>query len=714
MNLLARLFVVGAGLLAMAGSSRASDLAPAGQPPATIIPATGPRTMIPAGRHEAFRAYCTTGAGARAFARLREDLDRDFLVRPLPADPLTYGDPTPARRTSEQVDRWRDVQDLCGLVSGVAEAATLCWIVTGEERYLTKAREYLVGACRWRLDPDWRSGPVPGATDIEYNDEGHFRLWRKLPLVYDQIRGQLSPEERRLVLAHFAARGTRSAAWIEREGNISQVRRNSIEADLSSHPVRFMPMTGLAGLALWDDLPEARTWWAFAERFYRDQFPPFGGDDGGWAEGVAYWRGTIEHATFQDALLALGDPGAYASPFWRNSPYFCVYNVQPYLATSFGDLSNAGKFNFESATAEYLLHVARVQGDGWLRAYAELCADTRPTPAEAGLRGLDRRYPTAAEFLVRNFIASDRPLPARRSLAGLPPVRWFRDVGWVSMHTALGRPEDDIHVTFVSSPFGSFSHSHAHQNGFVLNAYGAGLAINSGFREWHNSPHHEQWVRQTRSKNALLIDGVGQQPKSKAAKGRILRVDEQPRYTWTTGDATAAYAAAQPPGRVRSVLRDLVLVDGRYLVVRDQVKLAGTGRISWLLHTERELVWQADAARAFTRNGPAALTTKLAGPPTWEATVTTGFPVAVDPKYVTPGQINYPSSGEWNLQQYHLEARTPAAAEHLIYAVLWPEKGGTAPAALDTAVLGDGTLVVKRPDGRTDRLRFSADSLVLE
>jgi hypothetical protein len=714
MNVLSRLLLVGASLLATTLPSRASSLPPAAQPGATLVPATGPRTMIPAGRHEAFRAYCTTGEGARAFARLKEDLDREYLARPLPAEPVTYGDPTPSRRTSEQVDRWRDVQDLCGLVSGVAEAATLCWIVTGEERYLAKAREYLVGACRWTLAPDWRSGPVPGATDIEYNDEGHFRLWRKLPLVYDQIRGQLTPEERRLVLAHFATRGAHSAAWIEREGSISQIRRNSIEADLSSHPVRFMPMTGLAGLALWDDLPEARAWWSFAERFYRDQFPPFGGDDGGWAEGVAYWRGTIEHASFQDALLALGDPGAYASPFWRNSPYFCVYHVQPYLATSFGDLSNAGKFNLESATAEYLRHVARVQGDGWLRSYAELCTDTRPSPAEAGLRGLDRRYPTAAEFLVRNFLAADRPLPERRPLAGLPSARWFRDVGWVSLHTALGRPDDDIHVTFVASPFGSFSHSHAHQNGFVLNAYGAGLAVNSGFREWHNSPHHDQWVRQTKSKNALLIDGVGQKPKSKAATGRVLRLVEQPRYTWTTGDATAAYAAAQPAGRVRAVRRDLVLVDRRYVVVRDQVALADAGRISWLLHTERELVWQADATLAFTRNGPAALTTKLVGPSVWEATVTTGFPVAVDPKYVTPGRINYVSTGEWNLQQNHLEARTPAATEHVIHAVLWPEKGGIAPAALDAEVLGDGTLVVRRPDGRTDRLRFAGDSLVLE
>ena len=29
------------------------------------------------------------------------------------------------------------------------------------------------------------------------------------------------------------------------------------------------------------------------------------GDDGGWGEGSSYWRGTFEHAAFQDTLLAL-------------------------------------------------------------------------------------------------------------------------------------------------------------------------------------------------------------------------------------------------------------------------------------------------------------------------------------------------------------------------------------------------------------------------
>ncbi len=62
------------------------------------IPAQAPRTLVPAGREEAFRAYVTRGDGAAAFARIKADFDRDWIDYPFPDEPLTYGDPSPSRR----------------------------------------------------------------------------------------------------------------------------------------------------------------------------------------------------------------------------------------------------------------------------------------------------------------------------------------------------------------------------------------------------------------------------------------------------------------------------------------------------------------------------------------------------------------------------------------------------------------------------------------
>jgi hypothetical protein len=503
---------------------------------------------------------------------------------------------------------------------------------------------------------------------------------------------------------------------VKKQGDIARIRRNTIEgADLSSHPIRFMPMTGLAGLALWDDLPEARDWWAFSYAFYRDQFSPWGGDDGGWGEGSAYWRGTFEHATFQDALVALGDPLAYSSPFWKNSPYFCLYNVQPYLHTIFGDASNAGRFNLDPATADYFEYMARVQHNGHFLSYAALCTDRRPRPIDKGLAGLDRGYPIAAEFLVRNFAVAGKPIPAARPLAELPPHRYFADVGWVSLHRALGRPEEDIHLTFRASPYGSFSHSHADQLGFILNAYGEGLAINSAYREYHNSPHHEQWTRQSRSKNVLLIDGVGQLAKSKKSIGKITRFESHPRAIWTTGDATAAYQAAQPaPDRVRRVTRDVVFVDQRYLILRDRVVLASPGKISWLLHAEEHLAWDSASATAAIRGreGKATLTVRLLCPEAaMQAFVTNEFPIPVDPKYTKSAGSPY-ITGSWH-NQAHLTAETATAAtDFTIFSVLWPE-AGTKPVAPSVSLLTDGSLLVGRPDGTTDTVSVNDRALTI-
>ena len=691
--------------------------------PASIIPATAPRTLVLAGRADAFRAYCTTGDGAKAFAKIRADFDRDFAHFVVPPEPVTYGDPSPSRRSSDMADIWRAQQDVCGRIAGVAEAATLCWLVTGEEKYFAKARDILLAVSQWHFAPDWKSGAVPGAADIHYNDEAHFRLWRKLPLVYDQLRVKLTSDEKRAILAHFRIRGTRSAGWIEKQGNISKLRRNSLEPSPSSHAVRFMPMTGLAALALWDDLPEAREWWWFAYVFYRDQFSPFGGDDGGWSEGNAYWRGTFEHAAFQDALLALGDPLAYASPFWRNSPFFCLYNVQPYLHTIFGDASNAGRFNLEPTTADYFEHMARVQQNGFFRSYAELCTDQRPRPIEKGLAGLDRVYPTAAEFLVRNFIASGKPLPPARALSALPPHRIFADVGLVSMHSALGQPDKDIHVTFKSSPYGSFSHSHADQNGFIINAYGEGLAINSAYREYHNSPHHEQWTRQTRSKNTLLIDGVGQLAKSKKSTGKITRFEQTSRTVWTTGDATAAYQAAQKEkDRVQRVTRDLVFIDQRYVVTRDRVVLATPGKLSWLLHGERLIGWSDLRQMAFVENTRAMLEVKLLAPGvTWRASVTNEFPVPVDPKYTSGEAGASYVTASWHNQAHFTAESAEPAREFTVYAILWPQAGNRLPNGpiaktdlVDAHLDASGALVIRRPGGKVDTLILTDSELTLK
>ena len=680
----------------------------AGSDPFRHVPEAAPRTWVLSGQEEAFRAFSLDGPGKPYFTRLRSDFDRHWMDWPFPDEPETYGDPDPRKRTSAMVDQWRGMQDLTGRVTGVAEAATLLWIVTGEEKYLSRAKEFLLKATLW--DP-------LGSTGIDYNDEAHFRLFRKLPAVYDQIRSELSSTEREQVLRHFQARGRRNHELILEKG-VAELKRNSVEREPSSHSVRFMPMTGLAALALWDDLPEAREWWDFVYTWYLDSFTPWGGDDGGWAEGTAYWRGVYEHAVFQDALYAMGDPVAYNQPFWKNTGYFQVYFVQPYLATGFGDLSNAGQFNMEPGVKHFLEHLGKVTDNGHFLSWTGLYADNRPLPPELGMQDLYRVYPTAAEYWIREYIASREPAPDPEPLSGLPDARHFRGVGWVSMHSALGRPEEDIMLSFKSSPYGSFSHSHADQNSFILNAYGEQLAINAGYREYHRSQMHKYYTRQTLSKNNILINLRGQEVQDKNATGRIVRFGTGERFVWTTGEAAVAFNTLQPEtDSVQRALRDVVFVDKRYFLIRDHVVLDRSGRVDWLLHARNPITFhEVDGSVVIERNGVYLLGRIQAPGNDLRMRSGTGFPVEVDPKYrdlafiQTQAYLREPA-----VDQAHFQANTAEDKEdHVIFAVLWPTREKTDATALQVRVIDRETLVIERPDGIVDRIRLNDKTLDLE
>ena len=128
-------------------------------------------------------------------------------------------------------------------------------------------------------------------------------------------------------------------------------------------------------------------------------------------------------------------------------------------------------------------------------------------------------------------------------------VKWFRDIDWVAMHHRMDDPDEHI-MLLAKSRYGSMSHSHGDQNGFLLHAYGEPLAI-----EWilhrFGSTMHMNWRRQTRSTNNILIDGHGQYAgKDKVlcieASGKVEQVDTSPGYGYTRMNATQAYLENVP------------------------------------------------------------------------------------------------------------------------------------------------------------------------
>ncbi|MGJ8654621.1 MAG: heparinase II/III domain-containing protein [Opitutaceae bacterium] len=673
---------------------------------AQSLPDQAPRTWILPDQDAVFKEFCLTGAGAENYALIKADFDELWLDSPFPEEPQKYGDPDPRKRTSAKADLWRDAQDTCGQVASVAATSALLWRVTGEDKYFEKAREFILKAAAW---------DNAGATDIFYNDEAHFRLWRKLPMAYDQIRTQLSEEDRSKIIPSFALRGERSAFWIKKS-RTATLKKNSLEVIPSSHPVRFMAMTGMSGLALYDDIPEARSWFNFAYTWYKESFTPWGGDDGGWAEGVAYWRGVYEHAIFQDALLLLGDSEAYSTPFWKNTGYYQVYFTQPYGATQFGDLSRSGKFNMEPNVKHFMDHLGRVTGNGDFISWAAQYNDPEKLPTEKGLKEIDREYPTSTEYLIRDFIASRLPEVKATNLADLPGSRYFKDIGWVGMHSALGDPENDIHLSFKSSPYGSISHSHADQNAFILNAWGKGLAINSGYREFHRSMQHKYYTRETKSKNAVLIDLRGQAVQNENSTGKITNYESGERYSRATGEAATAYQFLQPRIKINQAQRDIIFIDKRYFIIRDIIKTSKPTMATWMLHAVNPMSVDTDSQKVLIENDGVYLATQLTssegqfGFRQWHK-----FEIPVDPKYADENHPDFPSYlTEANVEQSHLAADSVNFSESFtIDAVLWPTKNSEDLEALSIKTEGD-TVIVTRPDGGIDKISISTTGVRID
>jgi hypothetical protein len=251
--------------------------------------------------------------------------------------------------------------------------------------------------------------------------------------------------------------------------------------------------------------------------------------------------------------------------------------------------------------------------------------------------------------------------------AAPPPVedrmRWFKGVGWVAIQTHMADPDNHIQFVMKSSPLGSISHSHGDQNAFCLAAFGEDLAIQSGHYVAFNSSMHQDWRRQTRSKNAILIDGKGQyagkdKAQAMSAAGRIVTAEQRHDHIYIQGDATAAYRGPCP--EVSRVVRDVYFVHDSYFVIVDTIEAADPVSIDWLLHAQRAMRLGSDT---FQYTGEKAAFSgefiwSSSGPPALSQEE--GFPG------VDPGEI------EGLDRSWCLTARFPKSSRHSIATLLVP------------------------------------------
>lgn len=607
------------------------------------IPQSHPRLLLTKNDIPQLRSFVAQFRATPDGGNLWKKISIDTGLNP-PAEPEAL--PEKKQANNPNIAKlWRIGYETANDAGNTAWRYALMYQISGEEKYGREAARWLLALADWQSD----------RKALRNNDEQFIQATRPMIFAYDWAYDALTLTERKTIEKTLLAR---IELLNEDQRRLFSLTKPTAPSSSLSHPMRFISTVGQGGLALYHEQKDAQPLLAWTYEYYNRQFPVWGGQDGGWAEGLDYWAsGLTQHLRFLDGMSQLGFDDPLKRGFFRNNAYFAVFNLMPYPGSSFGDLTNITKP--DPSRALLLEKYALLNHDPYPLAFARKAADGYPD-------GFSYYTFNAIDSLLHLFRRGQVKL-ADADLTDLPQSRYFSDIGWVVMHSKLGDKADDIMLTLKSSPFGSASHSHNDQNAFVINAFGEPLAIQSGYRDWYDSAHHTGWTRQTQSKNAILIDGQGQPSKDPNAKGIIRHFQSGKHFTFATGDAGPAYAELAD-----QALRHVLFVNRRYFVMLDEVRAKQDSRFQWLLHAREEMQLEPQAGAIVSRKGKAALQVDFLAPAAGELqfSQTDQFTVPLD-KNFSKGRPN-----EW-----HARAETKRAqpiGEFLT--VLYPFKQGEAAA----------------------------------
>lgn len=573
------------------------------------LPPGHPRLWV---REDELAAWRQRVADDPAFARVLRQADSLLGV-----DPSTIPEPRPytadeKRKTAKWVARWRAMRRDATTAAHRAWLLGLAYMGTGESKYGEAGRRWLLHVCSW--DP-------AGTSSLKYNDEAGMPMLYSIPRAYDWLYPVLTEEDRAAVHAAYRARG---------EEAYRILRGMPFHSNpYSSHPGRFINFLGEGAICFYGEIPEAEKWLDYILRCYVAVYPAWGGRDGGWAEGPNYWKWYIQR-TFTWLFAARTALGIHIErrPFFRNTGYFKLYTNPPNSGMSpFGDAASESRPN--AADKTILWHVGELYGEPAFKWYAEQ------------VKG-DLAFPLHPMFCGPEKVRARPP-------ADLPDARLFSDIGVAAMHSALEDPTSDIMLLLKSSPYGSYSHSHADQNAFYLQAGGEPLFIDSGYYPWYSSPHHHNWTRETKAHNCITYDGGhGQVKRSKEAQGRILDFATGPDFHYAVGDATQAYG-----GALNRFIRRVVFARPDVVFIFDDVASDEARRWEWWLHALQPMEIDRDAQAAVARSGNAWARCTLLWPRNLSFHQFTGF--EPPPEYDRPDQSHMTAT-----------VASPSKAEHFL------------------------------------------------
>lgn len=501
---------------------------------------------------------------------------------------------------------WGNRENVVRVLDASATLA-FAYMIGGDERYAAEARRILLDAVKW--DPK-------GATGYRYNDEAGMPFSYLAARTYTWLGEYLSEEDRQQVRACMAVRGK------EIHDHLSG--RRHIWMPYASHSNRAWHKLGEVACAFMGEIDGAEDWAWFAMNIFYNSYPVWNDDEGGWHEGISYYTSYLGKVTWWLAHMkpVFGIDG-YQKPFFASAGDFPLYVVPPgETMGGFGDLT----YGFTAQRCGSLLSIlARMGGNGY---WEWLARQSGGAELPGGYMGF--------------IYGSLEPVEAKAPV-DLPSSQLFPGIGVVALHNDLVSRDNDVQFMMKSSPMGSQSHGYESQNAFLLSVKGDPVFIYSGRRDLYGSPHHSQWMWQTRSVNSILVDGQGQRAHSNARQGEITAFSTSRDFDYTVGEAAAAYE-----GRLKRFTRACLFIKPDVLVLFDALEAPEPATFQWLLHSPKEMQIEGQTIRARSEKERTGAVAQLVMPQGLEITQTDKF----DP----------PPGRGVKLTQWHLTAGTTQAA----------------------------------------------------
>ncbi|MFP4055781.1 MAG: DUF4962 domain-containing protein [Candidatus Brocadiia bacterium] len=541
---------------------------------------------------------------------------------PSTEEPPKY--PPGVKRKSEQ---WRKIWwgNRVRTIRVLNGAATLGFtrLLDGNEEFGRAGRRLLLAAAEW--DPR-------GSTGYRYNDEAGMPYAYYFARTYSFVHDLLSEAERAKCRQVMALRGREM---------YDHLSRSHIWRPYGSHRNRAWHFLGEVGIAFLGEVPEAEEWVWFAVNVFYNVYPVWSDAQGGWHEGVAYWRSYIHRFTWwADAMRVAMGIDAYRKPYFSQAGYYPMYLQPPGTrGGGFGDLCARRTAGHNRGLMSVL--AAQAANPHW-QWYVEALGGPR---SDGGYIG---------------FVRGTLPAVEARPPDDLPAARCFWGTGQAYLNTSLRDAEENVAVLFKSSPFGTQSHGYESSNSFLLYAYGQRLLIRTGRRDIYGSDHHRNWMWHTRSTNCITVDGRSQRKHSAAARGEVLAFHTSPLFAYVAGEAGGAY---RPP--LERFTRHILFLKPGLVVITDRLRAPEPASFQWWLHAPTEM--QVGGPRDIrVANDPAACRVSFLAPKGLDLELTNEF----DP----------PPRPRVKLVEWHLTA-TPRKKrrEETFVTVIRPHRAGETP-----------------------------------